>query len=240
MQKPAHELPLDHPLPDRPHRVYVALTNNCNRSCPWCSTCSSPAGTTFLTIDEFRRAIPEAGAFQIQLEGGEPTIHPQFWEFVRIARTNPQCERLLICTNGVVLPRNPARLTHWLKNLGAPLTIKISFNHYLMDRDPGLLKLCGMLLDSFRQLGGDRLLVVNVRLRRGYDDDDRRVREAVEAAGLAEHSNIFFLQAYGFAQDEAGWLPPKPVSDNFTLVNPDGSKYGPDLIERSEAMRRLP
>ncbi|HEY6333323.1 MAG TPA: radical SAM protein [Blastocatellia bacterium] len=233
------KLPLDHPLPGRPHRVYVALTNSCNRSCPWCSTYSSPSGKTYIGVDQFKSVLPDTGTFQLQLEGGEPTIHPRFWEFVRVARAHPSCERIILCTNGVVLPRDPGRLTHWVANLGAPLTIKISFNHYLMDRDPGLLRLCRSLLGSLEKLGGDRSLVINVRLRRGYDDDDRRVSEAIDAAGLAEHSNIFFLQAYGLAKDEEGWLPPSPVSDNFTLVNPDGSKYGPDLIARSEAMRIL-
>jgi hypothetical protein len=30
------------------------------------------------------------------------------------------------------------------------------------------------------------------------------------------------------------------VGSNFTLVNPDGSTHGPDLVARSEAMRVLP
>ena len=94
--------------------------------------------------------------------------------------------------------------------------------------------------DLFAELGGARLLVLNVRLRRGYENDDRRVREAVEAAGLLPHANVFFLQRYGFAAGEAGWDPPAPVWDRFTLVNPDGSAYGPDLLARSEGMRLLP
>jgi len=76
-------------------------------------------------------------------------------------------------------------------------------------------------------------------LRRGYEDDDRRVREAVEGSGLADIANMFFLQRYGFASEERTWSPPAPVSDRFTLVNPDGEAFGPDLIARSEAMRRL-
>ena len=48
-----HPKPLDHPTPDRPHRLYYALTNHCNRTCPWCSTCSSPQGSTFLTLDAY-------------------------------------------------------------------------------------------------------------------------------------------------------------------------------------------
>jgi MoaA/NifB/PqqE/SkfB family radical SAM enzyme len=233
-------VPLDHPTPERPHRVYVALTNHCNRACPWCSTCSSPAGSTWMSVDAFRAALPPTGRFQVQLEGGEPTIHPRFHELVAIARANPRCDRLILCTNGVVLPRDPVRLRAWIDRLGAPLTLKLSVNHHLLDRDAGLVSLCTSLAETFDALGGDRLLVLNVRLRRGVEDDDRRVADAVERAGLLPRANVFFLQRYGFASDETTWDPPKPVFDTFTLVNPDGREFGPDLLARSEAMRVLP
>jgi MoaA/NifB/PqqE/SkfB family radical SAM enzyme len=233
-------LPLDHPTPDRPHRVYFALTNHCNRACPWCSTCSSPRGGTWLTLADYAARFPAVGPFQVQLEGGEPTLHPEFWEFVRLAREHPRCTHLVLCTNGVVLPRRPDRLRAWLERLGTPLTVKLSLNHHLLDHDPGLIALAVLTRDLFAELGGGRLLVLNVRLRRGYEEDDRRVREAVEAAGLLPHANVFFLQRYGFAAGEAGWDPPAPVWDRFTLVNPDGSAHGPDLLARSEGMRLLP
>ncbi len=233
-------LPLDYPLPDRPHRIYFALTNHCNRSCPWCSTCSSPASGTFLSLDGFQAAFPQEGDFQVQLEGGEPTIHPRFWDFVNLARDQPRCTRLVLCTNGVVLPRRPERLRAWVERLGTPVTVKVSVNHHLLDRDDGLLALCQTLRDEMAALGGDRQLIINVRLRRGQEEDDRRVRQAVECTGLLPHANVFFLQSYGFARDEAGWDPPRPVSDRFTLVNPDGRTFGPDLVRRSEAIRVLP
>jgi MoaA/NifB/PqqE/SkfB family radical SAM enzyme len=232
--------PLDHPFADRAHRLYVALTNHCNRACPWCSTCSSPAGGTWLSLERYRASFPKEGPFQVQLEGGEPTLHPDFWEFVRVAREEPRCERVVLCTNGVVLPRSAAKLRAWLHRLGAPLTLKISVNHHLLERDASLLQLVASIRDAFEDLGGDRLLVVNVRLRRGREDDDHAVQEAVEAAGLLPHANVFFLQRYGFASNEAGWDPPAPVSANFTLVNPDGALFGPDLVSRSESMRSLP
>jgi MoaA/NifB/PqqE/SkfB family radical SAM enzyme len=233
-------LPLDHPTPDRPHRVYFALTNHCNRACPWCSTCSSPRGGTWLSLADYAGRFPATGPFQVQLEGGEPTLHPDFWEFVRLAREHPRCTHLVLCTNGVVLPRQPDRLRAWLVCLGTPVTVKLSVNHHLLDEDPGLIALAQGVRDLFAELGGERLLVVNVRLRRGREDDDRRVREVVESAGLLPHTNVFFLQRYGFASGEMGWDPPAPVWDRFTLVNPDGSAYGPDLVARSEGMRRLP
>ena len=231
--------PLDHPTPDRPHRVYVALTNSCNRACPWCSTCSSPRGATWLSLESLHARLPEAGLFQLQLEGGEPTIHPQFWGFVELAREHPRCTHLVVCTNGVVLPRIESSLCKWIERLGIPVTLKLSFNHHLLDHDRGLLSLACRLRDLFDRLSGERLFVLNVRLRRGYEQDDQRVRVAVERAGLLPVANIFFLQRYGFAADESGWDGPAPVSNRFTLINPDGQIFGPELIARSEAMRRL-
>ncbi|MBI2361890.1 MAG: radical SAM protein [Elusimicrobia bacterium] len=232
-------LPLDHPLPGRPHRVYAALTNHCNRSCPWCSTCSSPAGDSWLEPAALRRLVPAEGPYELQLEGGEPTVHPLFWEFVALGRADARCTRLVLCTNGVVLPRSPDRLKAWLERLGAPLTVKLSFNHHLLERDPGLPALAVGLRDALAALGGERAFVLNVRLRRGYEGDDRAVRDAVERAGLQESANIFFLQRYGFASGEPAWDPPALAGTRFSLVNPDGSVYGPDLPARSEGMRRL-
>lgn len=231
--------PLDHPTPGRPHRVYAALTNHCNRACPWCSTCSSPAGTTFLALDAFERALPPDGPFEVQLEGGEPTVHPRFWDFVAVARASARCARLVLCTNGVVLPRQPPRLEAWLARLGAPLTLKLSYNHHLLDEDPGLTSLAVAARDALRALGGERLFVLNVRLRRGTDDE-ARVAGAVRDAGLLADSNVFHLQRYGFASGESSWDDPFLVGRDFRFVNPDGRVLGPDLVARSEAMRVLP
>jgi organic radical activating enzyme len=232
--------PLDHPTPNRAHRIYFALTNACNRDCPWCSTCSSTRGSTYLTLASFHAALPPEGVFQVQLEGGEPTVHPDFLRFVDAARAEPRCERVVVCTNGVRMPRHPDKLRRWLERLGAPLTLKLSMNHFLLDADDRLVDLALASRDAMANLGGDRLFVLNVRLRRGHDDDDARVREAVERAGLLPHANVFFLQRYGFAAGEVSWDPPRPVWDRFTLVNPDGTTFGPDLVRRSEAMRVLP
>jgi hypothetical protein len=236
---PSRERPLDHPTPDRPHRVYVALTNSCNRACPWCSTCSSPLGNTWLTVERFQASLPTEGPFEVQLEGGEPTIHPQFWQFVRVARADPRCTRLVLCTNGVVVPRGRAELGSWIARLGTPITLKLSLNHHLLDHDSGLIDLAASLRHLFANLATDHLFVLNVRLRRGWEQDDLRVRQAIEGAGLLAVANIFYLQRYGLASEEEGWEPPAPVSDRFTLVNPDGQIFGPDLIARSEAMRVL-
>ena len=70
---PAQDGPLDSPSTDRPHRVYVAL-KIVNRACPWCSTCSSPAGRSWLTTEQFLEALPGDGAFQVQLKVNSRSI----------------------------------------------------------------------------------------------------------------------------------------------------------------------
>jgi len=170
----------------------------------------------------------------LQLEGGEPTVHPAFWSFVETARAHERCTQLILVTNGVRLPRDKNRLAPWLKRLGMPLTLKISINHYLLGRDPGLLGLAILLKEEMNE---GQQLVLNVRLRRGFDEE---ILEAVKTADLDEVANVFYLQRYGFASDEKDWEEPFVVGVNFSLINPDGTIIGTDLIERSEAMRKLP
>ena len=79
---------------------------------------------------------------------------------------------LILCTNGVLLPRQIDRLRAWVERLGAPLTIKLSLNHHLLDYDRGSIRLACDLRDAVERDGGDRLMVLNVRLRRGYENDD--------------------------------------------------------------------
>jgi hypothetical protein len=232
-------LPRDRPSGARPHRVYVATTNHCNRACPWCSTCSSPRGATWISVADYQACLPPTGPFEVQLEGGEPTIHPEFFDLVALARADPRCVRVVVVSNGVVLPRERAALREYLVRLGAPLTFKLSINHHLLARDRDLLELAAAIHAEFGELGGDRELVLNVRLRPDAPGEDAWVTEAVRAAGLLELANVFFLQAYGYASERA-WERPFVVGTNFTLVNPDASTHGVDLVGRSEAMRELP
>ena len=234
-----HDPPHDHPYAGRTHRVYAALTNHCNRACPWCSTYSSPAGSTWISWEQLAASLPAAGNFDVQLEGGEPTLHPQFWDIVERLRAGPRCGKLILCTNGVVIPRRNHRLRAWLERLGAPLLIKISINQYLMAQDAGLLALAADIHDTLTELGGERAVIYNVRLRRGYDDDDRAVTQALTRTGLQERANVFYLQRYGLASNEQGWDEPFLAGENFRMVNPDGRVFGTDLKARSAGMGDL-
>lgn len=185
-------------------------------------------------MQQAQAALPATGEFELQLEGGEPTLHPKFDDFVALARDS-RCRKLVICTNGVALPRRPERLRCWLAALPAPWLIKLSINHYLLEHDAGLWALA-QLLD--RECAPEQL-VLNVRLRRGDDDDDAGVTHALRHHGLQHRANVFFLQRYGFAEQRMDWDEPLLVGHDFRLVNPDGQVFGPDLLARSAAMRLL-
>lgn len=230
--------PLDSPLERNIWRVYAALTTHCNRACPWCSTCSSPTGQSWLTLESLRLTLPASGAYELQLEGGEPLLHPHFADFVEFARSDSRCTRIIICTNGTTLPRQKERLRELLIRLGSPLTIKLSLNHHLLENDLGLPQLARHLLD-LAEAENSFETVINIRLRRGVADDDAAVLDTARRYRLLQHANVFYLQRYGFAADQTQWEAPHLVSNRFSMINPDGQVFS-DLLARSEAMRLLP
>lgn len=236
----------DAPFAGRPHRVYVAVTTACNRACPWCDTSSRPGKGTWLELAVLARLLPPQGAFELQLEGGEPTLHPDLFDMIGLARATGRCARVVVCTNGVALPWSggSGALEGWLGRLGAPLTLKLSVNHHLLEADPAHLDKAARLaaaVDARAARGEDVQLMCNVRRRRDVAaGDDAWVVDAVRAAGLLERSNVFFLQRYGLARDDERLDPPFLVGTDFTLANPDGRTYGTDLLARSAAMEALP
>jgi MoaA/NifB/PqqE/SkfB family radical SAM enzyme len=232
--------PLDFPEKTRPFRIYAALTNACNRACPWCSACASPQGRTFLTLSALKKHIPETGTFEVQLEGGEPFLHPDFWYFVRFCVDHRRCKKIVVVTNGTTLPRDETKLEKWLDRFGDAFTLKLSINHYLLERDTGLIDLAKLLQEVISRSDGNKALVLNVRLRKNTPEDVETIQKRIEDSGLTPHANIFYLQRYGYAENEDSWDEPYIIEDNFILLNPDGKSFKTDMVERSKAMRKLP
>lgn len=230
---------LDSPSLRERTRVYLTLTNKCNRSCPWCSVYSSPEKSVFLTLQGAEASLPSDMDFDLQIEGGEPTIHPKFMEFITQARSNPRVHDVVLVTNGTKLPRDIKKLKTFIESLGSPLKLKLSINHYLLDRDPGLIELSKNLVSIFRDQSNISL-IFNVRLRKGKRyQNDQSIRDLVVNNGLEPYSNIFYLQKYGLASDIEDWDEPHEVTKDFILINPDGVSHT-NLLQRSEAMRLLP
>src|SRR5580704_13531189 len=91
------------------------INSACNLSCPICFSASGPGGG-HLSLDECRRAIDrlvqvETRPEVLQLSGGEPTIHPEFFEILDYACAQP-IDIVMINTNGIRLAHDAPFVEH--------------------------------------------------------------------------------------------------------------------------------
>jgi len=90
--------------------LLIEITQSCNLTCPTCYASSSPQHKTFMTLEKFEETIDglismgKGDADLIQLSGGEPTIHPQFFDFIGIALAKG-VQQVYINTNGLYLAK---------------------------------------------------------------------------------------------------------------------------------------
>ena len=94
----------------------IEIVNSCNLSCPTCYA-DSPLGTgqkiDAVPLAELQAriqgVIERKGKIEIlQLSGGEPTLHPQFFELLRWLHANPGIDYVLLNTNGVSIANDEA------------------------------------------------------------------------------------------------------------------------------------
>lgn len=96
----------------------IEIVDSCNLSCPTCFA-ESPTGVgaslQYHELDDLRAridgVIARKGPIEIlQLSGGEPTLHPQFFELCEYVRQHPSIDYLLINTNGLRIAHDDAFL----------------------------------------------------------------------------------------------------------------------------------
>jgi MoaA/NifB/PqqE/SkfB family radical SAM enzyme len=90
----------------------VHLTDHCNLKCKGCGHFSCLADPYFADLEEFRRDFQRlaelvSGFERIHLLGGEPLLHPQVADFIRVAREYFPDTRLVLYTNGLLLAKMP-------------------------------------------------------------------------------------------------------------------------------------
>jgi uncharacterized radical SAM superfamily Fe-S cluster-containing enzyme len=87
----------------------IEIVNSCNLTCPTCYA-DSPAGAGHkvdaVPLEDLQRRIQgvvdrKGGIEILQLSGGEPTLHPQFFELLRWLQDHPKIDYVLLNTNGV-------------------------------------------------------------------------------------------------------------------------------------------
>ncbi|MBR2068716.1 MAG: radical SAM protein [Candidatus Gastranaerophilales bacterium] len=89
--------------------IEVNLVDHCNLNCQCCDHFSPIADKYFLDIDEFEKDIKRLSELMngemgvLKLEGGEPLLHPNAIDFMKIARKYFPKSKILFFSNGILL-----------------------------------------------------------------------------------------------------------------------------------------
>ena len=101
--------------------IRLSITDVCNFKCGYCLPngyqIDKSDNRTFLAAEEIGRlskALSELGVFKIRLTGGEPTVRKDFFEIVKLIKSNPGIKKTVITTNGYHLDK----LAHKIKDSG--------------------------------------------------------------------------------------------------------------------------
>lgn len=166
----------------------LEVNEACNLSCPVCFADSSVKRTghrDLVTIEAMLDTLvaSEGEPDLVQISGGEPTIHPQFFDILDAAKRRP-IRHLMINTNGVRIAREPAfaaRLATYMPRF----EVYLQFDSLKRD---ALMNLRGADLRSVRQQALEALdrhnisTTLVVTLKKGVNDDEVAdiVRHALE------------------------------------------------------------
>ena len=147
----------------------IEITDHCNLRCPTCYANSGPERLTHRSMAEVR-AMLEADV--VQLSGGEPTLHPQFFEVLAEARARP-IKHLMLNTNGIRIAQEPG-FAERLAEAGSGFEVYLQFDS--LQRGP-LMDLRGADLRRVREQALERLNALDISttlvmtVKRGVNDD---------------------------------------------------------------------
>jgi len=156
----------------------VEITDRCNLACPTCYAMSSPHYGRHRTLEEVERMLDiivanEGEPDVVQISGGEPCIHPQFFEILDIAKQKP-IKHLMVNTNGIRIANDPGfaeRLASYMPDF----ELYLQFDSF---RPEVLMALRGKDLRDVRMKAIEKLNELNlsttlvVTVQKGMNDDE--------------------------------------------------------------------
>jgi uncharacterized radical SAM superfamily Fe-S cluster-containing enzyme len=156
----------------------IEITDRCNLTCPTCYAGSSPSYGRHRTLDEVKRMLDvivenEREPDVVQISGGEPTIHPQFFEILDYAKTLP-IKHLMVNTNGIRIAKE-FDFAKRLASYAPDFEIYLQFDSF---RDSVLKSMRGAALSSIREQALAHLNELNlsttlvVTLQKEMNDDE--------------------------------------------------------------------
>ena len=156
----------------------VEVTDRCNLTCPTCYAGSSPTYGRHRTLEEVKQMLDtivqnEKEPDVVQISGGEPTIHPQFWDILDYAKSLP-IRHLMLNTNGIKIAKDFA-FAEQLKTYAPDFEIYLQFDSF---ENTVLQELRGADLNDIRIQALEHLNTLNlsttlvVTLQKGLNDGE--------------------------------------------------------------------
>jgi uncharacterized radical SAM superfamily Fe-S cluster-containing enzyme len=156
----------------------IEVTDSCNLRCPVCYASSGPERLQhrpLALIEKMFDAVVrnEGRPDVVQISGGEPTLHPEFFEIIELAKARP-IQHLMINTNGVRIAQDE-EFVRRLADTKPDIEIYLQFDSFQRD---ALLDLRGADLRSVRERALERLNKFNlsttlvVTLKKGLNDGE--------------------------------------------------------------------
>ena len=156
----------------------VELTDACNLRCPICYAGSGPERQLFRTVPQIESMLDavvrnERQPDVVQISGGEPTLHPDFFAILDLARARP-IKHLMLNTNGLRIANDEAfaqRLAEYRAGFEVYLQFDSLGREALLDlRGADLRLIRQRALERLNRLGISTTLVVTVK--RGTNDNE--------------------------------------------------------------------
>ncbi len=156
----------------------IEVTDGCNLTCPVCYAESSPARMQHRSLEQIAfmmdRVVRNEGAPDVvQISGGEPTIHPDFFAILDMAKARP-IKHLMVNTNGIRIAQD-REFARRLAGYAPGFEIYLQFDSL---KDEPLRVLRGADLGRIRARALEHLNEFNisttlvVTLKKGLNDDE--------------------------------------------------------------------
>lgn len=188
----------------------IEITDHCNLTCPVCYAESGTARQSYRSIGQIKKMVEavvrnERHPDVVQISGGEPTLHPEFFTVLDLCKSQP-IRHLMVNTNGIRIAREK-EFVRRLAGYMPDFEIYLQFDSF--ERQP-LMELRGADLREIRRKALDHLnefeisTTLVVTLKKGLNDGEigkiidyalqqpcvRGVTfQPVQAAGRLEHFN---------------------------------------------------
>jgi len=156
----------------------IEVTDHCNLQCPICYAESAPHRSSYRSLEQIEamldRVVRNEGEPDIvQISGGEPTTHPQFFDILDLAKSKP-IKHLMVNTNGIRIAQDRAFAERFASYMPG-FEIYLQFDSFEAD---ALKELRGADLRSVRERALAHLNEFNVSttlvvtLKKGLNDGE--------------------------------------------------------------------